>query len=261
MRPCNLNHGCLLIVACLFAFATNPMAWAWDGNWTHAKSGNERDVMDDTGRSDKKAGTDPPQKYWIPSVRDFADVDPEEIHDYFDRKNRHYTPYALARIEQNIRYNSLSIPKGYYLIKPGDEQDGSPKVNLKNLTGQNLPLSSTMDRATQSLALSNEQRLPPLETEVEEPIEAPVQQLSPIQTPASSPPPVLDTKAPIYQTLVIIQQGKVMGVVPVHRMSQYRRTDKHEKKPRTAMAWVEWEERRPVLKFYYKKWVYETEFQ
>lgn len=252
MRHC----GWILIIICLMAPGS---AFAWDGNWTHAKSGNERDLFNDPGRSDWQAGTDPPQKFWIPSVRDFADVDPEELHDYFDRKNRHYTPYALARVEQNIRYNNLTIPKGYYLIKPGDDNDGSPKVNLNTLNGQRPSSAPTQP---ETLPIAATQNLPPLETEVEEEaVPSAIHQLPALPNPTNNPPPTIDPKAPMYQTFVIIRQGKVIGVVPIHRMSQYQRADKHEKKPKTAMAWVEWVERKPVLKFYYKKWVYETEFQ
>lgn len=255
-----MRYFSVFLALCLISLIAQQAALAWDGNWTHAKSGNERDLFDDPGRSDKQSGTDPPQKFWIPSVRDFADVDPEELHDYFDRKNRHYTPYALARIEQNIRYNNLTIPKGYYLIKPGGENAGSLKVNLQTVNGP-LP----MPQATTSAAMltpAASPSLPPLETEVEEAVDVDSSgQLPAMPTPVNNPPPTIDPKAPIYQTFVMIRQGKVIGVVPIHRMSQYQRTDKKEKKPKTAMAWVEWAERRPVLKFYYRKWVYETEFQ
>lgn len=242
-----------LIFMLLALLALPDRGWTWDGDWTNAKSGRAWDVFDDPGNSQGKAGTDPPQNYWIPGPLDYADIDPEYLRDNFDRKNRHYTPYALARIETNLHYNGLTIPKGYYLIKPGDEMtDGSSNMNLRNLdTYGPVPADPPpIQTATQSL--------PPLETEVEEEEAAP---LSASQPPtATSQQLALNSDIPVYKVFVFLKSGKVVGVVPVHRMAKYQR-QKKEKLPKKAVAWLAFEERRPVLKFYYKKWVYETEFQ
>lgn len=249
--------GLVFLLFGLFFAITALPGWAWDGDWTHAKSGRAWDIFDDPDNSQGKGGTDPPQNFWIPGPLDYADIDPEYLRDNFDRKNRHYTPYALARIEANLHYNGLTIPKGYYLIKPGDElTDGSTNMNLRNLdTYGPVPADpSTPQTASQSL--------PPLETEVEEeePTPKPVSS-STTQTPTATPEQLaLDSDIPVYKVFVLLKSGKVVGVVPVHRMQKYQR-QKKEKLPRQAVAWVEFEERRPVLKFYYKKWVYETEFQ
>ncbi|WP_373532127.1 hypothetical protein [Vampirovibrio sp.] len=249
----------LLAIAFLSVALTliNPArGWAWDGKWTKAKSGNAEDLFDDPGRSQGKAGTDPPQKFWMAGPRDYVDVDPEELSDYFDRKNKDYTPYALVRVEQTLHYQNLHLPKGYYLIKPGDGMDGSIKANIETLDDYGPKPPQAVPPVTTS-------PLPPLETEVETEIENtenPPAALPPTSLPTRSRPQGLSARVPVYQTLVIIRQGRVVGVVPVHRMSTYRPTQK-QKIPRHALAWVEWEERRPILKFYDKKWVYETEFQ
>ncbi len=231
-------------------------AGAWDGNWTNASSGRGF-IFDDPGDSTGQAGTDPPQKFWIPNRRDHADVDPEELHDYFDRSNKDYAPYALARVTQTIHYNNLTIPKGYYLIKPGEETDGSPKVNLNTLepyASQKAPISREIDEEDDSV-----ETLPPYTTQSEHLPGAVSVNTTSVPRLASRPPELKDNVR-FYQTLVILKQGRVMGVVPVHRMEQYR-PEKKEKPPRRALAWVAWEEQRPVLKFYYKKWVYTTQFQ
>jgi hypothetical protein len=212
------------------------LTWAWDGKWTRAKTGNLNDIFDDPGRSQGKAGTDPPQKFWIAGPRDYVDVDPEELDDYFDRKNKDYSPYALARIEQTLHYQKLTLPKGYYLIKPGHPKNGSIKVNLETLNEYGPSLKETED--------DTKNQNPTTPTEARKTFRL----------------PGLSAKAPVYQTFVIIRQGRVVGVVPIHRMGTYS-PPKAQKIPRHALAWVEWEERRPVLKFYYQKWLYETEFQ
>ncbi|WP_303673267.1 hypothetical protein [Vampirovibrio chlorellavorus] len=213
----------LLVGLVLTSLLTVTVGWAWDGDWTQGRSGYGNDIFEDTGRSDGQAGTDPPQKFWKADPRDHANVDPEELHDYFDkRKNRDYVPYALARVEQALRYQNFILPKGYYLIKPGDANDGSPLVTMGSLQ---TPTENSS---------------------------APSQ---PGDRPAS-----LSKRVAFYQSFVIIRQGKVLGVVPVHRMTPYK-PPRDAKIPRRALAWVAWENRRPVLKFYYKKWLYETDFQ
>jgi hypothetical protein len=216
-----------LLLACLL---TASAGWAWDGDWTQGRSGYGNDIFEDTGRSDGQSGTDPPQKFWKADPRDYANVDPEELHDYFDkRKHRDYVPYALARVEQALRYQNFTLPKGYYLIKPGDANDGSPLVTLDTTRGKVDSLQS------------------------------PAESGSPPSQPGNRPAS-LSKRVAFYQSFVIIRQGKVLGVVPVHRMTPYK-PPREVKVPRQALAWVAWENRRPVLKFYYKKWLYETDFQ
>ncbi len=223
-RRNSLHHFAGRFVALLLGvLLTTTGGWAWDGNWTQGRSGYGNDIFEDTGRSDGQAGTDPPQKFWKADPRDYANVDPEELHDYFDkRKNRDYVPYALTRVEQALQYQNFTLPKGYYLIKPGDANEGSPLVTMGSLQSPTENGSTT--------------------------------------TQPGSRPTSLSKRVAFYQSFVIIRQGKVLGVVPVHRMSPYK-PPKEVKVPRQALAWVAWENRRPVLKFYYKKWLYETDFQ
>jgi hypothetical protein len=253
----------LLYVLCLLGlFMPISLVWAWDGDWTQAQSG-KGDIFDDPDSSQGKAGTDPPQKYLTPNPRDFADVDPEELDDYFDRYKKEYAPYALARIYQDLHYNDRIIPKGYYLIKPGDTNDGSPRVNMKTLypppTSQTIPVM----QPSNSLPALADADQPATWDNTMRP--------SPGQTPSSGSPKVtpdpnasgaqkIDPKDPVYQVFVLKRNGKVMAVVPIHRMETYKPPRK-EKIPKHALAWVEMEDRHPVLKFYYKKRVYCTDFQ
>jgi hypothetical protein len=251
----------LLVIALSSIVLLSPsFGWTWDGQWTQAQSGNGADLFDDPGRSQGKAGTSPPQKFWMAGPRDYVDVDPDELVDYFDRRNKDYSPYALARIEQTLHYQGLTLPKGYYLIKPGQLKNGSIKANLETLSEYG---PSPQETAQPQEFVS----LPPLETDLktEESEKAGnnKENQSPTIPPAASTtirPPGLSAKVPVYQTFVIIRQGRVVGVVPIHRMATYL-PPKKPKIPRHALAWVEWEDRRPVLKFYYRKWVYETQFQ
>lgn len=252
----------LLVILLSSIVLLNPsLGWAWDGKWTQAKSGNGADLFDDPGRSQGKAGTDPPQKFWMSGPRDYVDVDSDELTDYFNRKNKDYSPYALARIEQTLHFQKLTLPKGYYLIKPGQLKNGSIKVNLETLSEYG-PSPQEIKAQT-----SQPDSLPPLETHVDAEETSKTRKSTGDQSPPT--PPVAGTtgslpnskpKAPVYQTFVIIRQGRVVGVVPIHRMVSYI-PPKKQKIPRHALAWVEWENRRPVLKFYHRKWVYETEFQ
>jgi hypothetical protein len=225
-------------------------AWAWDGNWTEAKSG-QGDVIYDPDSSQGKAGTDPPQKFLTPNPRDYADVDPEELDDYYHRRNKDYSPYALARITQDLHYNNIVIPKGYYLVKPGDVNDGSPRVNLKTLN-QAAPNQSVIAAESQGEVGS---QLAPLYAATD-----------PGSTGTANPQPIPETNpklnkdAPVYSVFVLKRQGKVIGVVPINRMESYK-PPRDQKIPKQALAWMEIEDRHPVLKFYFKKQLYCTDFQ
>jgi hypothetical protein len=216
-----------------------PAAQAWDGEWTDAESGRTG-LFEDPGSTHGQAGTDPPQKYYTPAPRDYADVDPEELNDYFQRWDKDYSPYALARITQDLHYRQFVLPKGYYLIKPGDIQDGSPHVKLKDLEP----------------AIAESQPLP--EVEDEDAAKLTGKKQSPKKPSKKSNETTLHHSA--YQVLVIKRQGKVIVVVPIHRR-QFYRPAYHDKIPNHALAWVEEEDRHPVLKFYFHNWLYATDFQ
>lgn len=257
-----LSLSALLAVVLGVAMASGLSAWAWDGRWTQAVSGDG--IFNDPGSSQGDAGTpERPQTFFTPPPRDYVDVDPEELSDYFDRRNRHYSPYALARIEQNIRYQGIVIPKGYYVIKPGDTNDGSPRINFNttvttsNTQNQTLPPISS-SQATFSLENEPEPAAPSATA----PSGNPPTTSTPVSlTPPEKRQPGLQVGNPdTYRIFVIKRLGKVIAVVPIHRMESYKPSRK-EKLPKHALAWVEMENRHPVLKFYYKKRVYATDFQ
>jgi hypothetical protein len=229
--------------------------WAWDGNWTDASSGRVG-LYDNPGSTDGQAGTDPPQKYYTASPRDYAEVDPDELNDYFHRRNKDYTPYALARITQDIHYNSWVIPKGYYLIKPGDAEDGSPQVNLGMLNG---PQPSYAPKAM--IPIANGPIISPMPSpDPDMSTPNPMPDPNPGSGAHASIKPQANPKKKVYEVLVIKRQGKVIAVVPIHRKQSYYPAHK-EKIPSKALAWVEEEDRHPVLKFYYHHWIYSTDFQ
>jgi hypothetical protein len=234
-------------------FINSGSTFAWDGRWTNAWSG-EVGLFHDPGSSQGTSGFDPPQKYYTASPRNFADVDPDELADYLNRYKKEYSPYALARITYNIRYNDLVIPKGYYLIKAGDANEGSKNVNLRTL---NPPPVSKMSEAGSGSAPSLRpmaEELPAVDTETIYPsskAEAP---------PPADVTPTLKSDEPPYLTFVIKQKGRVIAVVPIHRMEVYH-PKRNEHAHKQALAWVEIEERHPVLKFYYRKHIYSTDFQ
>lgn len=260
MRYVGLNR--VLIASLILWSSLMSVGWAWDDDWTQARSGTVG-LFDDPDSSQGKAGTDPPQKYYTPNPRDYIDVDPEELTDYFNRYHKDYTPYALARITQNLRYNNIVIPKGYYLIKPGDINDGSPKINMRTLqpTMPELvaPNAVPIGRIRAQYPIADEipavdtQELPELTPlpETSEPLEQPTPLVTQNQ---------VKSDEPVYQVFVIKKSGKVIAVVPIHRMEAYKPKRK-DHIPRHALAWVEMENRRPVLKFYYQKRLYSTEFQ
>lgn len=241
-------------------------ALAWDGDWTQARSG--RLIFDNPGSTDGQAGTDPPQKYYTPAPRDYSEVDPDELSDYFNRKNKDYSPYALARISQDLHYNSQMVPKGYYLIKPGNKNAGSPRVNLKTLNGPPLPddtglapVSNYPDALPKQVLVSAVNTNPPFAAPDES-----LPDTTPALDPAMAPSAGKNVKKkpapknPLYEVFVIKRQGKVVLVVPIHRKQMYV-PGKKDKVPDRALAWVEQEDRHPVLKFYYHNWIYSTDFQ
>lgn len=257
-----MRNACLkrfFITGLLVWIGWLPVALAWDGDWTQARSGRVG-MFDDPTSSDGKAGTDPPQKYYTANPRDYVDVDPEELDDYFNRYNKEYSPYALVRITQNIRYNNVFIPKGYYLIKPGDVNDGSPRVSLKNVappTELVAPNSVPIGRLAATRPVMDE--IPAVDTETLPPMPSP-QPVEPSLPPPGATGNTLKSGEPVHQVFVIKKLGKVVAVVPINRMEVYKPKRK-DHIPKQALAWLEMENRRPVLKFYYRKRLYSTEFQ
>lgn len=193
--------------------------YAWDGDWTQAESGSN--WMPDPENTDGVGNIkDRPQKFWIPTPRHHKDVDPEEISDYH---GKHTSPYALARFPYNVRYQDWRIGKGYYLVKPGDDSDGSPAVHLV-------------------AAQPTDQSLQPLQD---------------VDPSDGSTGQNASDKGPVFRTFMLKKLGRVIAVLPIEGSEAYARK-KGEKWPKDALAWVEMEDSQPVLKFYYDKRVYRT---
>jgi hypothetical protein len=255
----------------------SQLVMAWDGNWTEAPSGDlwkQPEGTDGVGHSDER-----PETFFIPTRPDFKDVDPEELSDYFHRYRKEYTPYALARIQQTLHYQNLVLPKGYYLIKPGDETDGSPQVTLKTNTlpplqaepmamppenpmvGSRFEYVGQVQSATRPSELIRQAKaaMPPAAPSN---ITLSASKTQKVVGPSAKPVSgsTAGSSEKIYQVFVIKKLGRVVAVVPIHRMENYRPKRK-DKIPHQALAWVEEENRHPVLKFYYRKRIYSTDFQ
>lgn len=241
----------------LYSLSFFPMAaFAWDRDWTSGASGEY--LYDSESTQGKSGVPTAPQHYLIPPVPDYDEVDPEELDDYFGHGKREYSPYALARISQELRYNDkIVIPRGYYLVKVGDFQDGSPKTNISQ-AGVTLSLEKrSFWKSSPKEALPEE--VPTIKSK-------------------KHAPPVLP------RVFILKRLGKVVAVVPIHRAEHYiptldrhkdesvnrepekldsKGTDKTSKKklPSQALAWIEMEDRRPVLKFYHRHHLYSTTFQ
>lgn len=251
----------ICLVSLLLATA---IAAAWDGDWTDGKSMRGA-IFDDPGSSHTQAGTDPPQKFTTPPPRDFADVDPEELDDYFQRYKKEYTPYALTRVSETLRYGNVVIPKGYYLLKPGDPTDGSPRVSLQTENIQLAAVSTSTtagasenkpeeaNKAQQSQQIYSSK--PPGTSSNPTSVAAPAQ-------PATGKPASKAQQAPVpkYRVFILKSKGKVIASIPIHRMEPYSPLHKDHISKR-ALAWIDHEDRHPVLKFYFKKWIYSTDFQ
>lgn len=290
-----------LLYACFIL--TSAVSLAWDGNWTSARSGEyPYDSEDSTG---KTGVPNAPQLFPTTPSLDYSDVDPEELDDYYThgKKARTYTPYALARVSQELRYNSkILISPGYYLIKTGDFQDGSPnKHNLPVEDGSLPPGTSTASNPGESTNIyraPTKKRFSLINRKKSGKTSGGVKSNDAFGTSDSLSPSGDngDSKSPLPgggmpRVFIIKKQSKVIAVVPIHHAQTYLpisekklienpfKKEKKSKKPLSpeqikeadtalkkripanALAWVEMEERRPVLKFYYRHMLYSTTFQ
>lgn len=193
-------------------------AFSWDGDWTDGKSG--QDYIYDKENSTGKAGSDPPQTFLKPSDRDYLNVDGKELDDYFkQRHHKDYTPYAVLRLPHAIRYQGMTIQAGYYHLKIGGWNEGSPIKTLQTPPPQP--------------ALS----LPPPK---------------PGAKPANPP-----KKLPMQQVFIFKDHGNVIAVMPIQRVSIYKPKRK-DKVPKCSLAWLEEENRQSVIKYYDKHWLFST---
>jgi hypothetical protein len=195
-------------------------AYGWDGDWTDGKSG--QDYIYDKDNSTGKAGSDPPQTFLTPSDRDYLNVDGKELDDYFKQRKKDYTPYAVLRLHQAIRYEGIIIKPGYYQVKIGGWSEGSPSKTLQTPPPQ------------------PELSLPPPK---------------PGAKPAEPP-----KKLPTQQVFIFKDHGNVIAVIPIQKMSIYKPKRK-DKVPKFSLAWLEEENRQPVIKYYDKHWLFSTTFE
>jgi hypothetical protein len=215
----------MLGIACLTANAQEGLygddqRGIWDGNGTEAKSGVEGELFD-PGNTDGQSGVKSnPRNFWIPPVPQHEVVDPDELD---DNAGKDYSPYALAQFGGKFSYQGTAIPKGYYHLKLGRVDAGSPKTHLP---GQ-APQKSIPDD------LDKKQRKA-LEKQLKK-----------------------EKKAGNYNSFVLKQLGKVIAVIPIERREAYEPPE-GEKPPKRPMARIVYEEHRPVLKVVYGKSVYST---
>lgn len=98
---------------------TGP-ALAWDGRGTQAPSGTYPLPEPTTKRQnlDTDSGTETKPQSWYNKLpeRDYVNLDPQELDDY---AHRDYSPYALARFTQDLRWQGRTYPQGYYHVKIG----------------------------------------------------------------------------------------------------------------------------------------------
>jgi hypothetical protein len=190
----------------------------WDGQFTDASSGYHY-AWPDAGSSEGKSGNRPkdnPQHYWIPKPRQWEDTDPEEISDRRSKGpfSHVYTPYALVRFERDLLYREWKFTKGYYQIKLGNYNDGSPKTKLypedesASMAGLQTP------PPTQGATLGN-RLLKGVKT---------AGKLLDGKAPVPDPPDVFESekqRLASTETLVIKQLGKVVAVLPVLKQTPY----------------------------------------
>ncbi len=111
----------LLVILCLLIIG-NPV-FAWDGDWTEGQSGVEPNLYDE-GNSDTKSGLDGKYEFfYIPPVPQWEQVDWEELQ---DNRKGNKSPYVILQIPQPVKFRGQWLTKGYYLVKIGDSNDGSP---------------------------------------------------------------------------------------------------------------------------------------
>jgi hypothetical protein len=136
----SLSVGCLLSMSPVTCRAADndriqpvfKQQGPWDGQWTDASSGYHYS-WPDPGDSTNKSGNKPkdfPEHYWIPPARQFEDVDPEQS---ALNQRWHYTPFGQLMVWQTLTLpTGQTVDKGYYQIRVGQYDDGSPKTRLSD---------------------------------------------------------------------------------------------------------------------------------
>jgi hypothetical protein len=285
---CFSKNRILIVCFAVWLFlSVSYTCFAWDGDWTTGVSGDDALFYYDEESKEGKTGTDPPQKYFQPVPRDFADVDPDELIDYFERFNKHYAPHALLRVTRPLHYNtsSQSLQVGYYLIKPGAWGAGSQNMHLSLSKPGQQPTPPNPVQNNQSQAKTGD-RIYSIKPEDEIPLDKqplfnqqPFARGNPelLNNPAYNPPPVpsfaipspsstlqesiRQKEKPPLNVFVVFYNGKVVAVYPIEKMLPYTPARKDKVPSKRPFAWIEMENRQPVLKYYYQKQLYSTVFQ
>lgn len=189
----------------------------WDNNLIDADSGVEFNLQDPNSSEDKSGiKKDLPQTFFIPPPRQFDDVDPEELD---EQAGKDYTPHALVQVRSNIRYRNVVLKKGYYQVKLGQIQDGSPNSRLHP---QDAYLAAAATGMTHPASTQHYSRK------------------------------YFESTPSVF---VLKQLGKVIAVLPITRVTAYQ-APKGEKPPKKPVAVIEYENNQPVMKVYYKKNLY-----
>jgi hypothetical protein len=206
----------------------------WDDASSFGKSGADPE-RPDPDESTGKSGVSPgPQSFWIPPVPPFEDVDPEELWDYQKSRlpkswrGRDKSPYALLQLYQALSFRGVWLPKGYYLVKAGDWNDGSARLKADWRTTVPVQVSSAAG-AWPPAPQTKQQRW---------------YQHAPMLGPQN------------YQTLILKQYGRVMAVFPVSRIQAYQGHSAKEKRPSMPVAWLETAGPKKMLHYFERGFVY-----
>ncbi|MGE0201585.1 MAG: hypothetical protein AB7P76_11530 [Candidatus Melainabacteria bacterium] len=217
------GRGGVLLLFCLLCLA--QPALAWDGRWTSAPSG-EWPVIDPGSTEGMSYTKERPQTYILPPARNYGDVDPEEF-DELSWKDK--TPFAPLQLNSTYIAGGKVIPPGFYQIKLGQYDDGSPNVQL--------------DPTLVNAFLKEQQA----RTDAEKADKKWYSWLIPEKKYAEDH----------FQTLIIKQAGKVLLVLPIESITPYLKS-RGEKLPGESVVWVDTDENPAQLKFFYKKMVFAT---
>jgi hypothetical protein len=200
----------------------------WDGEFTDGSSGWQYGHPD-PGSSEGKTGQknkDYPQHFWIPPLRQFEDTDPEELE---EQEGHSYSPYALLLLPVDVKYKDWKLPKGYYQVKLGQNNDGSPKTRLApqdqrpftpSLANLKTPTYKPPTKMEQLKAKTPWLGRSKTAVNTEEVLDLPPL-LVPDPTVSKPPTPSKDSFAEqslqqrFVSTLVIKKLGKVVAVLPV----------------------------------------------
>jgi hypothetical protein len=217
---------CSLVLLCFLGWISGAGADKkfnfWDGDWTDGSSGTENDLGDKDDTTGK-SGNDPPQWFFIPSPRQFKDVDPEDLS---EQRGRDYTPYAMARLISDVRLQDKKVlKKGYYQVKLGQLNDGSQANHLDDPQRQQATILAGAS------IVSNRKK-------------SSYQQLQ---------------RGTLPQTLVMKQLGKVIVVFPISRREPWRKEKGDKRRYPKPLAGVVQENRRPVLKYFDGKMIYSSD--